>query len=61
MIIDKPYYYWIYLVPSHKDFPLACLGLPSSKDDYLASGKTCFPVLLEFIILIDPERNPFPF
>ena len=35
MIIDKPYYYWIYLIPSNPKFPLACYGLPRSKDEYL--------------------------
>jgi hypothetical protein len=35
MIIDKPLYYWIYIVPSYPKFPLACMGFPPSKEEYL--------------------------
>ena len=35
MIIDKSFYYWIYVVPSNPKFPPACRGIPNSKDEYL--------------------------
>ena len=35
MIVDKSFYYWIYVVPSNPDFPPACMPIPSNKEEYL--------------------------
>ena len=35
MIVNKSYYYWIYVVPSEPTFPLACYGMPSTREEYL--------------------------
>lgn len=35
MIMDKPGLYWVYVLPSNTNFPLACRGIPSSKEEYL--------------------------